>query len=126
MDQRVKKALGLMADDLQGMLSLDKLSQLVNLSPSRLRHLLKAETGRTRAQHLTLFRMQKAKELLEYSFLSIKEIMTEVGMCNESHFVHDFKRICGQTPTQYRRATHIAPSPVRVRYSTGAENSSVK
>jgi transcriptional regulator GlxA family with amidase domain len=106
MDQRVKKALALMADDLHGKLSLDKLSQLVNLSPSRLRHLLKAETGMTRAQHLKCFRVQKAQELLENSFLGIKEIMTEVGMYNESHFVHDFKKICGQTPTQYRLTTY--------------------
>jgi AraC-like DNA-binding protein len=51
-----------------------------------------------------------ARNLLETTFLNIKEIMNKVGVKDESHFVRDFKVICGVTPAQYRgsfRATML-------------------
>lgn len=64
--------------------------------------MFKVETGTSPERHLKSLRMQKAKELLETTFLSVKEIASRVGLRNESHFVRDFKRTYGVTPTQYR------------------------
>jgi AraC-like DNA-binding protein len=47
--------------------------------------------------------MQQAKDLLEATFLSVKEIMNIVGIRDDSHFVRDFKKTYGATPTQHRR-----------------------
>lgn len=47
--------------------------------------------------------MQDATTLLVTTFLSIKEIIAQVGFKDESHFVRDFKRIYGVTPTEYRK-----------------------
>jgi AraC-like DNA-binding protein len=47
--------------------------------------------------------MQKAKELLENTFLSVKEATVSVGINDESHFVRDFKMNFGLTPSQYRQ-----------------------
>lgn len=80
-----------------------KLAQRVNLSPSRLQHLFKAETGVSLTQHLKALRLERARELLETTFLSVKQIMTTAGLKNKSHFVKDFKKAYGMTPTQYRR-----------------------
>jgi hypothetical protein len=46
--------------------------------------------------------MERAGDLLETSFLSVKEIAHAVGLNDESHFVRDFKTIYGVTPTRYR------------------------
>ena len=46
--------------------------------------------------------MEKAKYLLETSFLSVKEITHRVGLNDESHFVRDFKIAYGLSPTLYR------------------------
>jgi AraC-like DNA-binding protein len=51
---------------------------------------------------MKLLRMERAKYLLENSFLSVKEIMRTVGINNRSHFVKDFKKLYGRTPTQVR------------------------
>jgi hypothetical protein len=46
--------------------------------------------------------MQRARELLETSHLSVKQVMARVGVTDESHFVRDFKKTCGLTPARYR------------------------
>jgi hypothetical protein len=46
--------------------------------------------------------MERAKGLLESSFLSVKEIAYQVGLNDESHFVRDFKSTYGYSPALYR------------------------
>ena len=48
--------------------------------------------------------MKEATVLLSTTFLSVKEIMVRVGFGDESHFVKDFKKIYGITPTEYRKS----------------------
>jgi transcriptional regulator GlxA family with amidase domain len=89
--------------DIRANLTLAEMAQAVNLSPSHLYHLFKSETGEAPARYVKTLRMSKAKELLETTFLSVKEIVMLVGANDESHFVRDFKRRYSLTPTQYRR-----------------------
>ena len=53
-------------------------------------------------RYLRLLRMERAKNLLESSFLSVKEIAFQVGLNDESHFVRDFKTTYGYSPALYR------------------------
>ena len=53
-------------------------------------------------RYLRLLRMERAKDLLESSFLSVKEIAYQVGLNDESHFVRDFKSTYGFSPAHYR------------------------
>ena len=53
-------------------------------------------------RYLRLLRMKRAKDLLESSFLSVKEIAFQVGLNDESHFVRDFKSTYGYSPALYR------------------------
>ena len=78
------------------------IARQVNLSPSRLRHLFKKETGKTPAQFLKSLRLKQAALLLSTTFLSVKEISNRVGISNTSHFVREFKKIYGLAPTTYR------------------------
>ena len=83
---------------------LEEIAQAVNLSIPRLRYLFKAETGMTPAQHLKSLRMQKARELLEETFLNVKQVMLLVGVEDQSHFVRDFRALYGHTPAEYRKS----------------------
>lgn len=94
--------------DFQRAWDIVQLGQLVNLSGSRLRHLCKAEMDLTPAQYLKAIRMREAAILLRNTFLSVKEIMNRVGISNESHFVHEFKKVHGLAPSKYRSASKIA------------------
>jgi two-component system response regulator YesN len=46
--------------------------------------------------------MQKARELLENTFLTVKEIMLRVGVKDKSHLTRDFKKVYGLSPSNYR------------------------
>lgn len=91
-----------MREDVRGELSLAEFAQSVNLSVWRLCHIFKSDVGMPPIRYLRLLRMERAKDLLESSFLSVKEIAYQVGLTDESHFVRDFKSTYGYSPALYR------------------------
>lgn len=91
-----------MRDDVRGELSLGEFAQSVNLSVWRLCHIFKSDVGMPPIRFLRQLRMERAKDLLESSFLSVKEIAFQVGLNDESHFVRDFKASYGYSPALYR------------------------
>jgi transcriptional regulator GlxA family with amidase domain len=102
LDKRVEKIIQMMRDDVRGELSLTEFAQSVNLSVWRLCHIFKSDVGMPPIRYLRLLRMERAKVLLESSFLSVKEIAFRVGLNDESHFVRDFKSTYGYSPALYR------------------------
>lgn len=64
--------------------------------------MFKAETGLPPRQYTKLVKLEAAKELLEHSYLRVKQIAYRVGFMDNSHFVRDFKNAYGVTPAQYR------------------------
>ncbi|HWS99643.1 MAG TPA: AraC family transcriptional regulator [Pyrinomonadaceae bacterium] len=109
MDQRVQKTISLMKENLHRGWPAGRLAKFVNLSSSRLHQLFKEETGLPPAKYLRLLRMERAVELLETSYLSVKEVMAKVGVTDESHFVRDFKKTYGLTPARYRERFRSGP-----------------
>ena len=91
-----------MREDVRGELSLSEFAQSVNLSVWRLCHIFKSDVGMPPMRYLRLMRMERARDLLESSFLSVKEIGYRVGLNDESHFVRDFKATYGLSPACYR------------------------
>jgi AraC family transcriptional regulator len=102
MDVRVQNVLALMRRDLRAKLTLNDMARSVNLTSFHFCHLFKAETGRSPAKYLKAVRLERARELLETTFLSVKEIRALVGLNDESHFARDFRTTYGVTPQQHR------------------------
>jgi len=102
MDHRIKTIVSLIHDDLRNSPSLDQMAEFVRLSPSRLNRIFKMETNVSFAQYVKSLRLSRARNLLETTFLNIKETMTNVGLNDLSHFVRDFKKAFGMTPSEYR------------------------
>jgi len=102
MDVRVQNVLALMRRDLRAKLTLNDMARAVNLTSFHFCHLFKAETGRSPARYLKAMRLERARELLETTFLSVKEIRALVGLNDESHFARDFRAAYGVTPQQHR------------------------
>ena len=100
MDERVRAVIALMNAKLNGKLTVDEMAMAVGLSTSHLRRLFKAQTGKPVATYLKNLRLQHSRELLETTFLSVKQIAAIVGQ-STNHFVTDFKKIHGVTPARF-------------------------
>jgi transcriptional regulator GlxA family with amidase domain len=101
-DSRILKVQQLMRENLDRKLPLGELADAVNLSSWRLCHVFRSETGMSPIQYLRSIRLEKARFLLETSFLSIGEIINQIGTSDQSHFVRDFKKAYGASPSLYR------------------------
>src|SRR4051812_15000416 len=101
MDHRISCAISLIEKRFHRRLTLSEMARSVQLSPSRFRHLFKAQTGVTPAQYLKSVRMREAKKLMRRVYSRVKEVMTNVGLSDKSHFERDFKKAYGLTPAQY-------------------------
>lgn len=105
MDRRIELVISRIKNETAVAWDTKTLATLVNLSPSRFRHLFKQETGKGPAQYLKEFRLRKAEKMLRTTFLTVKQVLQQVGLGSNAHFVHDFRKMYGMTPTAYRRTT---------------------
>jgi len=103
MDRRIELVISKFKNETTTAWDSTKLAELINLSPSRFRHLFKQETGTTPAQYLKEYRLRKAEKMLRTTFLSVKQVLKQVGLGSNAHFVRDFRKKYGMTPTAYRR-----------------------
>lgn len=83
-------------------LSLDELSQKVNLSPGYLALKLKEKTGMSYSKYVNVKRMERAEYLLRNTEKKIKDVARLVGYNNQRYFVNVFKKYTGEKPTDYR------------------------
>ena len=83
-------------------ISLDEVSRVVNISPYYFSKLFKEAVGENFIDYLTGIRIEKAKELLTGSALSMKEICAACGYQDPNYFSRNFKKKVGLTPTEYK------------------------
>src|SRR5882762_4606743 len=102
MDARVAAAIRMLDRLLATQISMRAVSASVNLSPRRLGQLFKIEAGISPRQYLRTLRMERARSLLQTSFLSVKEVTFQSGLTDVSHFVREFKKRYGLTPSEFR------------------------
>jgi two-component system response regulator YesN len=82
-------------------ITLEEVSKSVSISPHYFSRLFKEETSENFIEYLTRVRIQKAKELMKTSNLSIKEICFKIGYADPNYFSHIFKKTEKLTPSEY-------------------------
>lgn len=88
--------------DEKGLPSVQYLANELNFSSNYLSDLLKKETGKTAQEHIHLFVIEKAKNMLLNSKSSISEIGYSLGFEYPQHFSNLFKSKTGTSPRDYR------------------------
>jgi AraC family transcriptional regulator len=79
------------------------LAAIGRMSESHFSRSFKQSTGTTPHQYLLKRRVERAKQLLIKSQLSILEIALECGFAHPGHLSRHFKRIVGITPNKFRQ-----------------------
>ena len=101
-DIRISHLVALIEARFDAPCSVDLLARTVNMSPSYLTRLFREQTGRSPASFVREVRLRRAYELVQTTFLSIKEVMAAVGWNDPSHFSRDFRRRFGLSPRALR------------------------
>ena len=86
----------------QNDLSLDEISQSLNISPYYFSKLFKEELGITFIEYLTRIRLSRARELLAQGTIPVKDVCTTVGYQDPNYFSRLFRRTEGISPSEYR------------------------
>ncbi len=86
-------------------INMDILCQISDYSSSHLAKIFKHETGRTITQYIANLRCRQAAEMLRETNLPVQEISSYVGYTDNNYFVKVFKKVIGNTPSEYRALT---------------------
>ena len=110
MDTRIRWAVIEIEKNLHAPLEVARLAAAVNLSPSRFTYLFRRDIGMSPVRFVRQRRLERAGELLDTTFLTVKEVMAQVGFNDPSHFTRDFRTSHGLGPRAWRQARRHRPA----------------
>jgi AraC-like DNA-binding protein/ligand-binding sensor protein len=98
----ITRAKQFIADHHTENLSLGRVAQAVHTSAFYFCKLFKKITGINFTEFVSRMRVEKSKNLLLNPNLRVSEVAFEVGFQSLTHFNRIFKKVVGQSPTEYR------------------------
>lgn len=101
----IQRAILYVTDNFRNGVTLAKTASHIGLSAPYLSDLFVKHTGLNFKVYLDNVRFSHAKNLLTFSDLPISEIYRSAGFEDYANFSRRFKKICGMTPTEYRKKT---------------------
>lgn len=122
--KRINKVLTFIDENLDTELSLQKISNVAYYSPFHLHRLFKAITNETLNTYITRKRIERtAIMLIHNKELGIAEIADKYGFNSDSTFSRTFKKLYGQSPSEFRKSNLDNFSKIsKVNSNNGKEN----
>ena len=102
-DDLVLDAVAQLEADQEGPISIAAVARRLGIAIERLERAFKAELGLLPAEYYKRLKLQRARDLLEHSAMSVREIGLASGYTSFSAFVRAFRTLYGKTPRQMRR-----------------------
>ena len=93
-------------NNLKNKITLTELSEQMGYSPNYLDTLFKKNTGISLINYIVHERVGFSKRLIDEGVLSLKEISEAVGIEDYNYFSRVFKKVCCQSPSEYRALIH--------------------
>lgn len=84
-------------------LSLNLLCDEFGLNGKYISRMFKEEFGEKLVDYMVSVRVNKSKELLRSTSISVQDIALAVGYVHDISFIRTFKKVVGQTPGEYRK-----------------------
>jgi transcriptional regulator GlxA family with amidase domain len=103
-DRKIERTIAYMKEHLDQPLQAAALASRANVSLSHYFALFKRLTGCTPIDFFIHLRMERAREMLETTALTVKEVAAALGYDDPFYFSRVFKSINGLAPTDYRHA----------------------
>lgn len=81
--------------------SLEDLAQEIGVSLRHLHRAFPAATGLSPYRYILMQRVDRAKEFIRAGQLSLPEIATAVGFCDQAHMANTFRKLLNAPPSQF-------------------------
>ncbi|QHW32817.1 AraC family transcriptional regulator [Paenibacillus rhizovicinus] len=100
--ERLRPAINYIEEHVDEKLSVEAVSELLNMSPTHFMKTFKKALGMTFTEFVVFKRIKRAEQLLLTSDISIADAAVAVGMSNLGHFYQLFNRLNDCSPKQFR------------------------
>lgn len=84
-------------------LSVTDIAKAINISPSHFSRLFKSQTGYSPYDYVLVARLNKAKDYLQNTDMTVSQIAYEVGFNSDTNFSFFFKTNTGISPNSFRK-----------------------
>jgi AraC family transcriptional regulator of arabinose operon len=102
LDERILRVLELVDHGLPAAIGVDEMAEVANLSTSRFSHLFREQVGLAPRAYVERQRLNTAGQLLKLTNRSVRSIAADVGFDDPLYFSTRFRRLMGDSPTEYR------------------------
>ncbi len=102
-ERYVLKAEEYIREHLLELRDVSEVAKAVGISSHYLRHLFKAQRGKSLIRHINEMRIVRAKALLSHSRVPLKQIASLCGFADEYYFSTTFRALTGHSPGGYRK-----------------------
>jgi AraC family transcriptional regulator len=106
---RLRRIKDLVHAKMEGELTLEEMSQSVELTVAHFSRMFRKSTGETPHQFVLRHRVERAKEMLRATEARILDVAVACGFKTQQHFARVFRDVCGASPRQYRREWRLSP-----------------
>lgn len=103
LQDRVRMVINLMNTHINEPIDLDACAALCCVSRERFNHMFKEQTGFPPLLYINMVRIQRAKELLTDSGLTVSECAQTLGFSDVNYFSRLFRKLTGVSPSKYTR-----------------------
>ncbi len=100
---RMRRLIEFVEENLDRDLSLAAMAREVGISPLYLPRAFRSAIGQSPHQYVLARRIERARELLRDTDLSIADVALSAGFSSQSHLSHWFVRLVGVSPAAYRK-----------------------
>ena len=94
-------------ENLSKPIGIDQIADSTGTSRTTLDRLFSAEMGHSAGREILRQRLLLSKSLLKNRTLSLSDIATSCGLCNQAYLTNLFKKHMGTTPTKWRSAHSV-------------------
>ncbi len=103
LDKRIQIAIEYINKDLKQTINIKSMAKAANLSVSRFSHLFTQEMHMSPLRYIETKRLNRARDLLAYTELSITDIATDLGFIDPFYFTRRFSKKNGLSPREFRK-----------------------
>ncbi len=99
----IEKGIEYLQKDEKQELSIEEIARTCFVTPSYFRRLFREYAGISPQEYRISRKIERAKELIERSDISVDELSKTLGYNDPSYFCRAFKKMTGLTPTEYKK-----------------------